>query len=1164
LQVASHQSLDEISGTPNMKRNLLLTTIAACLAAASLAQAASFTGLGLLSGYPNTWGFSVSADGSVVAGWAAGGTPANRAFRWRQTDGFTPIYGPYPPSGNQAWGVSPDGVTVLGSDRGAAFRWTQSGGMSDLGQSGWGSWALAASTNASVIVGNEATSSYNQAFRWTNGVMALLGYLSGDNDSCANAVSADGSVVVGYSRNPSTKAFCWTQSGGMTNLGYLPGGYDANAYAISADGTVFVGMSSSSSSAYQAFRWQGGAMTGLGFLPGDNFSWAYGVSADGSVVVGTSATGTARRPFIWDGLHGMRDLWFVLTNDFGLDLSGWTGLAEDPGYGLKPLMGLSPDGTWIAGTGMHYGHREAWLAHLDFAWATNSSGKWENPTNWSLGFVPTPYNTVLVANPGTKTVTIDADTVYAAPASLTINKLLLSAPGTDQLTLQLNNSGIASPLHVLNSCSVLSNATVVVSNAALQVDGSSLIDGTLNLAAGSVTANSNFLVAISAMATGVVSVTGGTLSVSNGVIGVGNAGDINSGSGSGFMLISNSTVSASALLLGSTAGGSGELIIERDGILDVEAALNNDAEIRAGGLLQVHSNSNGLASLDPNLRGRLVAGYQRDGAVEVTGGTVIAPEIVIGLTNGTGKLNLASGSVTANSNFLVGVSGSATGLVSVTGGTLSVTNGILGVGNAGNINSGSGTGSMLVSNATVTAASLMLGSATGGSGDMTIDNGGTVTVLGGLALNDAEVKTNGLLEVLFNPAGFAFEDPNLHNRIVAGYQRDAAIKVTGGTVIAPEMVIGLTNGTGTFSLTNGSVTVSNLLVGLNSSGTGVVNVAGGTLTATNGLVRVGPAGNGHFNISGGKSIVTDLKLGGSTNGAEGVLQLTGGHLTVLSNLSANFIIVGCGDLDGSGGTVIIGEDHDGSMEITCGAATNITTLLVGYTPGYSGTLTQSGGLVSVQGNVIVGQVVGAGAPGTMTLSGGNCYVTNAAHAAVLDVRNGAVCLNNGATLSVDILMVTSASGHFVKGGGLLTASNTVLSPSLDADDDGLPNGWEQAHSLDPLSASGDDGALGDPDHDGQNNLAEYQAGTNPTNTASVFRLLGATVTGQDVQVTWTTVGGHSYVVQVCTDATGGVGAGFVDCSGVINVGGEGEGARSYTHIGGATNRGAYYRVRLGP
>ena len=287
----------------------------------------------------------------------------------------------------------------------------------------------------------------------------------------------------------------------MVRLGYLPGGWNSVAFGISADGTVVVGTSSSSSSGNQAFRWtQSSGMTnaGLGYLTGDNLSWAYGVSGDGSVVVGTSAAGGARRPFIWDGLHGMRDLWYVLTNDFGLDLSGWTGLAEDPG-GLNPWMGLSPDGTWIVGTGMHNGHREAWLAHIDFAWATNSSGKWENPTNWSLGFVPTPYNTVLVANPGTKTVTIDADTVSSAPTSLTINKPLAErARHGPAHAPSLDNAG-TSPLHVLELVQRrLSNATVVVSNSTLQVDGHSLVDGTLNLAAGSVTANSNFLVAASA------------------------------------------------------------------------------------------------------------------------------------------------------------------------------------------------------------------------------------------------------------------------------------------------------------------------------------------------------------------------------------------------------------------------------------------------------------------------------------------------------------------------------------------------------------------------------------------------------------------------------------------------------------------------------------------
>jgi len=43
----------------------------------------------------------------------------------------------------------------------------------------------------------------------------------------------------------------------------------------------------------------------------------------------------------------------------------------------------------------------------------------------------------------------------------------------------------------------------------------------------------------------------------------------------------------------------------------------------------------------------------------------------------------------------------------------------------------------------------------------------------------------------------------------------------------------------------------------------------------------------------------------------------------------------------------------------------------------------------------------------------------------------------------------------------------------DSDNDGLPDGWEWMYGLDPLSSSGLDGAVGDPDGDGMSNLQEY-------------------------------------------------------------------------------------------
>ncbi len=43
----------------------------------------------------------------------------------------------------------------------------------------------------------------------------------------------------------------------------------------------------------------------------------------------------------------------------------------------------------------------------------------------------------------------------------------------------------------------------------------------------------------------------------------------------------------------------------------------------------------------------------------------------------------------------------------------------------------------------------------------------------------------------------------------------------------------------------------------------------------------------------------------------------------------------------------------------------------------------------------------------------------------------------------------------------------------DSDNDQLPDGWEWQYGLDPLSATNEDGAIGDPDGDGFSNLQEY-------------------------------------------------------------------------------------------
>jgi probable HAF family extracellular repeat protein len=282
---------------------------------------------------------AMSDDGTTLVGYVNNKVPGHAliATRWRngQVDYLGEGYNSF------AYATSANGDVVVGFDDDGPCRW-ENGQKQILEEiSGEGASVVTISSNSNYMAGNTGKYTLNEKYQkpcyWGDESIHVIENFQNITNGSATAISNDGRVIAGYSGD---KAFRW-KDGVMSYLGNLPNNEIAKKVnSMSSDGSVIVGYSDQN----QAFRWKDGNIIGLGGLNGMS-SCACDVTQDGSIVVGTCgfnySSSSDSRAFIWDSVHGMRDLNVVLSDDYGLDLGGWT---------LSEVISISGDGTKIFGS----------------------------------------------------------------------------------------------------------------------------------------------------------------------------------------------------------------------------------------------------------------------------------------------------------------------------------------------------------------------------------------------------------------------------------------------------------------------------------------------------------------------------------------------------------------------------------------------------------------------------------------------------------------------------------------------------------------------------------------------------------------------------------------------------------------------------------------------
>jgi hypothetical protein len=387
-----------------------------------------------------------------------------------------------------------------------------------------------------------------------------------------------------------------------------------------------------------------------------------------------------------------------------------------------------------------------------------------------------------------------------------------------------------------------------------------------------------------------------------------------------------------------------------------------------------------------------------------------------------------------------------------------------------------------------------------------------------------------------------------------------SLSVVSGSVNIDANAVAITVNLSSIQVVTGSFSISSN-TSMKAVDLASLNSVGGSFTVTNNTAA------NVFNLSSLTNVIGNITI--TSNAPNATIDLN--SLTSIGTGTNSVTLTVDGTIILTNGLIIGTNATLAGNATVSGSVTNKGTVSPGNSPGHIG----------INGNLVLGgssklqfQLAGY-APGQFDSINVTNDLTLGGALSVSLIDNFPSVMTNGASFTL-ITAGHPFTGAFanVADGGILTttdgyarftvhyAGQTAVRLAdlviVDSDGDGMPDWWEDKFGLNKGSSA--DASL-DLDGDGESNLNEFLAGTDPGNPASVFHVITIQPEADAFRIIWSSVGGKGYRVQTNGNLTGP----FGDFSPLITAAGAGEATTNFLDPGVVTNAAArYYRVRLGP